>query len=300
MEKITKLYGGKVELKFLGPTDENPYRHMYYVAGKRKSGVTTFLGIKDKSKGLTAWTRDTIGQHLLDKIAGKKKVTAEDVLEAMAQPEIFKQRAADLGTRIHDWCERYIKHKLGREGFKTMPDMPEEKEVQMGAAAFLQWEAEHKVKFEESEQLIFSKKHDYVGQLDIRARVDGKLCLIDLKSSNGLYNEVRMQTAAYVMADQEESGRKYAARWALRLSKNTEAEYMAKEELKKALKRAKAQYEKKAFADYDIPKWQIFEAKPLDELGDGSELKRDFEAFTHAQFLYRWNNETDFWKTNRK
>lgn len=290
MEKITKLYKGKVEVKFLGPTDESPNRHMYYVGGKRVSGVTTFLNIKDKSKGLTSWYRDTIGDHLLTKLKNGQKITREDIFEAMVQPDVKKQKAADLGTKIHAWCESYIKHKLKLPGFKTMPEMPEEREVQMGAAAFLAWDAEHKVKYEDSEQLVYSKKYNYVGTLDIRAVVDGKLSLVDLKSSNALYNDVRMQTAAYVHADEEESGRKYKQRWALRLSKYTESEHYERETLKKELKRVMAQFNGKEFKDYTIPEYKVFEAKFIDDEHD------DFAAFLNAMNLYRWNYETDFYR----
>jgi len=171
--------------------------------------------------------------------------------------------------------------------------MPEEKQVLMGVSAFLDWEREHEVTFLSSERVVYSKKHDYIGKMDIEAKIDGKLCLVDLKTSNGLYNTVGLQTAAYLMADAEESGRKYKGRWAVRISKYDEAEYMAREERKKTIKRLIAQYRGTDFKEYDIPPYQVFEARFLDE--NAGSLEYDFENFLRAKGLFTWNKDTDFY-----
>jgi hypothetical protein len=52
------MYGGKINVRFLGPTDDKPNRHIYMVDGKRKTGVTTIIGIKDKSRPLVIWATE--------------------------------------------------------------------------------------------------------------------------------------------------------------------------------------------------------------------------------------------------
>lgn len=281
---ITKLYKGKVEIKFF------PDSHIYMVNGKRTTGVTTFLGIKDKSTPLMSWQGDVIRDYLLDLLAKAKKLSAKDIYTAILQPTLRKKEAADLGHLIHAWVEQYIKHKLGEIGF-DMPDMPEDPRVQNGVMAFLDWEKEHKVKFISSERPVYSKKHDYIGTLDIEAMVGKKRCLVDLKSSNGLYNEVRMQTAAYATADAEESGKKYDGRWAIRLSKETPEDHMIKQLAKREAKKVAAEINGTEFRDYEIPKYQVFEAKDLD--ADERLIERDFEAFTNCKALFQWNKLTD-------
>lgn len=283
--QIIKLYGGKVEVKFYGPTPEKPDRHMYYIGSTRITGVTTFLSIIDKSRALVSWATELFRDFLLEK---ENKVTEEDIYYGCVLHEVRKQEAANIGTDIHEWCEKYIKHRLG---IGEMPEMPETKAVQIGVAAFLDWEREHKVRFVSSERVVYSKKHDYVGTMDIEAKIDGKLCLVDLKSSNGLYNIVRLQTAAYVMADEEESTRKYAGRWAIRLAKETEDEY-GKRMAKKSAGRVRAGKKAVEYGPY-----KIFEAKFLDE--KGTEMKRDKTAWLHCMELKRWNEETDFFKEKR-
>ena len=66
--------------------------------------------------------------------------------------------------------------------------MPKRREAQIAVNAFLDWEAANKVKFVSSERVVYSKKHDYIGKMDIEAKVNGKLSMIDIKTSNGLYN----------------------------------------------------------------------------------------------------------------
>lgn len=281
-----ELYGGKIKGKFYGPTPDKPNRHMYYINGERKTGCTTFLGIQDKSGPLLIWAKDLIEELLIEK-ATRGKLTLEDISAIVSQPEKLKREASDIGSKIHDWCEKYIRHKLKEKGAE-LPDFPEESGVQVGVNAFLDWEKEHKVKFLSTERVVYSRKYDFIGKMDIEAIVDKKRVLVDLKSSNGLYNGVRMQTAAYAMADTEENGKKYEGRWAIRLAKETEEEYIAR------FKKKQAKDIRNGREPREIPPYQVFEAKDLDL--EAGWLERDFKAFLFAVGLFRWNEKTDPWK----
>lgn len=275
------LYKGKVKVKFFSSS------HIYYVNGARKTGVTTYLGIIDKSRALVPWATELYRDFLLQAL--EKGITEDLIYEGCTLHEVRKEEAANIGNLIHEWCERYIKHKLEEKGYEALPEMPENKAVQIGVAAFLDWEKEHKVKFLSSERVVYSKKHDFIGTMDIEAKIDGKLCLVDLKSSNGIYNTVRLQTAAYVMADQEESGRKYKGRWAIRLAKETEEEYLAR------MAKKNANRVRKGKAPVEYPPYQVFEPKFLDE--EAGELERDMEMFVCSKKLFAWNRATDFYAT---
>lgn len=277
------LYKGSVKIKYY---DES---HRYYVNGKQKTGVTTIVGIMDKSRALMTWKGWRIVDFLLEKLKAGP-ITEDLVCVASYIDKIEKEEAADLGSDIHDWAEKYIKFKLKEKG-AIMPDMPDVKAVQVGVNAFLDWEKEHKVKFLSSERIVYSKKHDFIGRMDIEAKIDGELCLVDLKSSNGLYNGVLMQTVAYLKADEEESGREYTGRWAIRLSKYDEQEYFERENKKKWIKQIIAKYKGKEFKDYEIPPYQVFEAKYFSEETIDRDWKKGFLA---AKSLFEWNKETDF------
>lgn len=289
MEIEFTLYGGKVKGKFLGPTEDKPNRHMYYIEGKRKRGVTTALGIKDKSQALMSWQREEVIKHLLPKIENGKKITSKDIVEALFASETTKDKAADLGDKIHAWIERYISHRLKLKGFEDMPEMPEDSNVLTGVTSFLDWEAAHKVKFLWTEKIVYSKKYDYIGMADFGAKVDGLVCLCDIKTGNGMYNSVRGQTAAYAMAHLEESNSKYDGRWAIRLAKETEKEYMERMALKNKIRELLGK------EPNQVPPYQVFEAMYLDE--DKGFMKRDFEkGFLTCWELSAWDTETDFWK----
>ncbi len=270
-----KLYGGKVEGKFY------PNSHAYYVNGKRKTGVTTYIGIMDKSRPLVIWATELYRDFLLDCL--KDGVTEDHIYQGCSLHEERKKEAADVGTQVHDWVEKYIKGEK--------PEMPDSKEAQIGVNAFLDWVSANKVKFLSSERVVYSKRYDFIGKMDIEAKVNGKLCLIDIKTSNGLYNTYGMQTAAYLKADEEESDRHYEGRWLIRLAKETEREYMAR------MKKKNINREKKGKEPIEIPAYQVFEAKYLDDV-EGN-IDRDFKAFLNAKALFDWNKETDFF-TNRE
>lgn len=268
----TSLYKGKVLVRFF------PDSHIYMVNGKRQTGVTTFIGIVDKSRPLVIWATELYRDFLLEKIKGGIK--EEHIYEGCGLHEEKKKAAADIGTLVHDWVEAYINGEN--------PEMPEVKEAQIGVNAFLDWVSANKVKFLSSERIVYSKKYGYIGKMDIEAKVNGKLCLIDIKTSNGLYNTYGMQTAAYVKADEEESNRKYQGRWLIRLAKETEKEYIARM-AKKNFNR-----NRKGKEDFNYPPYQVFETKFLDE--NPANTERDFKAFINAKELFDWNKETDFFR----
>lgn len=264
------LYKESVKVKFF------PDSHQYWVNGKRKTGVTTILGIIDKSRPLVIWATELMRDFLLDIL--KKGITEDHIYKGAILHEERKVEAATIGDKVHGWIEEYVKGKN--------PEMPKEKEVQIGVNAFLEWESQNKVKFLSSERVVYSKKHDYIGTMDIEAKVNEKLCLIDVKTAGGLYNTNALQVAAYAKADEEESGKEYHGRWIIRLAKETEDEYAERMETKNVsrLKNGKKPIE--------IQPYQVFEAMFLDN--EPGNMDRDYKAFLCAKSLYEWNKETNF------
>lgn len=282
----TKLYKGKVIVKFF------PDSHQYWVDGKRKSGVTTILGIKDKSTALMSWQGEETAKALFKITEKGLTITNEDIVNAIFAHKKSVDASAELGHQIHKWVENYINHKLKKKGFESVPEMPEDKNVITGVTSFLEWESEHKVKYLWSEKILYSKKYDYIGCGDFGAIVDGKMCLCDIKTGNGMYNSVLAQTSAYAHADTEESGMKYDGRWAIRIAKETEKEYHARMELKNKIKSLLGKKET------EVETYKVFDALFLDD--EKGAMKYDFEeGFLSHQNLLRWDRKTDFY-TNKK
>jgi len=283
--KIISLYGGEVTIKFY------PKSHMYKVTDpkyglvdQRVKGVTTFLGIKDKSPALVSWATETAGLHLYDIISSGNPVLMPDVIEAINKHRQIKDDAATTGKEAHEWCEYFIKHKLGEEGYEAEPVMPTDPAQVLAVDSFLEWYMSHDVKFLSSERVVYSREHQYVGTMDFEALIDGEMSVGDFKASNGLYNTVLAQTAAYQSAAEEEKPDiKYLNRWAVRLSKEGPEDYAVRMERKNFMKGR----EGNEFPPHNPFEWKKIEGRDL--------YDRDFKGFLSAKALFEWDAATDFY-----
>jgi hypothetical protein len=192
--KTEKLYNDTIELTF------NEKNHQFKVNGKPVKSVTYFTGVIDASGPLMYWAVNQAKLFLQDLLNQGKPITSVSIEEAGKQHRIKKEAAGTIGTNVHDWIERYIKGEN--------PEMPEVAEELNGILAFLKWLEEHQVEFIESEKLIYSKEYNYTGILDAIAKIDGKTCLIDFKTSKGVYEGYFLQIAAYRNAYEEMTGKK--------------------------------------------------------------------------------------------
>jgi hypothetical protein len=94
-----------------------------------------------------------------------------------------------------------------------------------------------------------------------------------------------LQTAAYVRADEEESGNRYHGRWIIRLAKETGEEHAARMAKKNANRARKGQ------SQFEASPYRVFEAVFLDD--EKGTMDRDFDAFLAAKKLFTWNRDTD-------
>lgn len=226
MEKRIKFYGGKITILF----DEVKHRFSH-LDGRPINSVTSATGKLDKSGPLTWWATRVMGERILynlgivpeghfseDNEENKKQwadylntikemnigTTAifKAILAGKKEHSKRKVAAADIGTEIHKWIEKWIGGKK--------PPMPEDERAKNGVIAFMKFIKENeKLKITSSEQFIYSKKYDYAGIKDWDAEEDGMLVIGDNKSSKGIYTEMRYQLAGYWNASEEESGRRY-------------------------------------------------------------------------------------------
>lgn len=222
-DKVISLYRDKVRIEFYERW------HQYFLIKKGESeklkSVTNATSVIDKSGALVGWAIKLSREFLIKRIEDGLTIAMEDILESHKLHAVRKKEAADLGTAVHEYAEKYIKAKLAR---KPKPELPTDERVLNGVIAFLKWEKEHKVKFLASEMIVYSKKHNYVGLMDAKAIIDGKLSCVDFKTSNGIYDEMRFQVAAYREADSEECKCKYQASWIIRFGKD-DGEFQAYE-----------------------------------------------------------------------
>lgn len=271
--KTIDLYKGEVKIEFKEAS------HSYWLLGEKKkrlTGVTTIIGkAYDKSTVLMAWQlNETIASLLANKerlIGATSEAEIKEVLaEAKTAAADKRDLAAEIGSAIHGWVESFIKGEA--------PEMPEDDRVAEGVNNFIKWLDSSGFKLIDTEKIVYSKAHGFVGTLDITGERDGKRYLLDIKTGNAIYPEYRIQTAAYLKAEQEESGQEYAGRVILRISKETEDEYYTR-------------MRKKTADDSKIPPFVLFEACEVD--AEENTIEEDYQAFLNCLGVYEWRKKND-------
>lgn len=217
-----KIYGGRVTLKF----DEN--RHRYTVTdldmgmeNEWVPGCTTITGVADKP-ALLGWAVKMAGEYLDENwkpgVAYDEMEIKNMILAAKRAHRVKKEQAATLGTMIHEYIEQYIKAEMNIKGYKK-PDDPHNEKMQSAILAFFDWRKKHNVTFTHSETRAYSRMTQVAGTIDAVGTVDGESSIIDFKTSNGIWPEMRLQVAFYQQAWEEMTGAKIAKRWLVRFGK---------------------------------------------------------------------------------
>ncbi len=188
--------------------------HKFYDEEKKKIlSVTECLGVLDKSNFLIPWAIGLMKDYLMEKIENRESITKIDIKEASLRHRKSKKEAADIGTKIHQWINRWIRNKHTK--------IPEERKVRNGIIAFLEFQRKNKFQWLESEKIVYSAKLNYAGILDAVAKTEDGLILVDFKSSKNFYPEFNFQTAAYKFAYEEMTNKPINSRLIIRFDKET-------------------------------------------------------------------------------
>jgi ElaB/YqjD/DUF883 family membrane-anchored ribosome-binding protein len=165
----------------------------YSFNGIEYPSVTTILDILDKSGALMGWAVKCTGQYIIDNYSEGCDI---DELVATAKREYrnVSDEAKDIGTEIHNKIEQYIK-----KGKDAVGEMDER--VENAFIAFLEWESENIDEWIESEKNVFDPHYGFAGTLDAVAKFkDGRVMVLDFKSSKGFYDGYDKQISAYKYA----------------------------------------------------------------------------------------------------
>ena len=219
---MTKLYDGEIELIF------NEGKHTYTVNDEVIQGVTGVLGVINKP-ALLGWVAKVGHDFLIKNLEPGKAYDEVEIAELADDMKKAHRRhsssAATIGTIAHNYIEGVIKYKLGQHD--KPPKLPANEQALNAINAYANFAKHYEIEYHASEPKIYSKLYGYAGTLDIDATIDGKRCICDLKTSNGIYPEAFLQTAAYQQARQEELGIKYEERWIIRIGKDGQFETRA-------------------------------------------------------------------------
>lgn len=239
------FYDGTVKLLF------DTKKHEYFlVEGGNLTlipGASSICHIIDKSEVLINWAVKVvtdkllaISQPYLHTVTG---LSVDYLIPADFYPELIASakkahkdkldEASNIGRMAHDWIESYIKYALNT-GCQSIPyiPMPENEQAKSCCQAAVSWMRNHRVRWIHTEKKVYSRQHRFAGTLDGLCMADSckdatccktefqdAVTLVDWKSSNSLYPEYLMQSAAYQWAFSEEFGTEITHRWVIRLGK---------------------------------------------------------------------------------
>lgn len=237
-------------------------------------------------KGANGYTIDEVWYPRVTKIISIKAKPA--LLRFYGEAENFKaaqgitQQSAKEGTLIHETVEGLL---LGKN-----PEI--EPSIKPAIDSFLKfWEQKNiQVAPELVERRIVHYDHRYAGTVDALALIDGKFGVLDIKTSQAIYRDYNLQTAAYMDA-LKSSFQNLQTRWILKIDQIQTCNLCG------AVRRVKGGREKIKI------QWgnEIMRGCPHEwsELRGDIELKEepywqnDFQAFLAAKKLWEWEN--DYW-----
>ena len=165
--------------------------HSYKVEGVKVPSVTRVVD-GCFPKDLTHWAL-SIGQEEYDKVISE---------------------ALEVGNDTHQWIEHYINY-----GHACAE--PEDY-ISKSVNAFLDWTNKYNPEWVDAERKIYCDKYKYAGTVDAVAKINGRVCVIDFKTSKKVYKPYHLQVTAYAQAIKRMDGlRRWPLGIILRLDKET-------------------------------------------------------------------------------
>ncbi|MBI2013712.1 MAG: hypothetical protein HYS87_02720 [Candidatus Colwellbacteria bacterium] len=197
-------------------------------------------------------------------------------VQSFAEGEAIKNRSAEEGTLIHEAVQNFMVGKAVSPDPRTEPSIKALK-------SFL--EAKH-IQFvpEWIERRILSFKERYAGTIDALALIDGKFGVLDIKTSQEIYRDFNLQTAAYFDA-LNESVEGLQTRWILRIDQVQMCLSCG------AKRRIKGGREKIRNNGVYCRHNEWSEVVGQVELKEFPHWADDYRAFLAAKKLWEWENE---------
>jgi len=155
-----------------------PKKGYFLADGTQVPGTTTVLGRFKESGALLRW-------------AWKQGKDGLELYET-------RDKAAEIGTAAHAMVEARINgaDPEDREELHAL-DEAGKKRARNAFRMYERWAAMSNLKILHQEIPLVSEAYRFGGTPDAIGLVDGELCLVDWKTSNGVYSDYLLQLAAY-------------------------------------------------------------------------------------------------------
>jgi hypothetical protein len=172
-------------------------KHTYMVGDRKIPSVTRVVDAVFP-KYLVDWAA-TCGANYWKENYGEDNDMYNGILNAHKQ---ISHRAQTIGLEVHKWIELYIKVKMIDGEIAT--EYPEAVKIPM--QNFHDWVESRNIEWLACEKKVYSRSWEYAGTIDALAKINGKLCVIDFKTSAKIYKEYYLQVSAYCNAIGEMMG----------------------------------------------------------------------------------------------
>lgn len=188
--------------------------------------------------------------------------------------QAITQKSAEEGTLLHETIEAIL-----RKDPIVIPDT-----IKPAVSAFMDFYGQNELIAHKIEERVVSKNHHYAGTMDALVELNGKLGVLDIKTSMAIYRDYSMQTSAYIEALREDPTIPPLTRWILRIDQSRHC-------LKcPAIMRNKGGREKirgeKGQCDH---KWSPLQGEV--ELKELTTFDSDIKAFLACKTLWTWENQ---------
>lgn len=207
-------------------------------------------------------------------------------LDSYAQGEKIKKLSADQGTKVHEAAEKIL---VGEE---PIPDP----EIAPTISAFREFLDKTKIQVDKEwvEKRVVHFGERYAGTVDALALIGGKFGVLDIKTSQAIYRDYNLQTAAY-FASLQDIHSNLQTRWILRVDQIQTCvkcgATMRSKGGREKIRRPKPENRIGKICIDENHEWGPM--KGVIELGEFPYWHDDYQAFLGAKKLWEWEN--DYW-----
>lgn len=202
--------------------DDGTRWYIHPITGERFLSVTTALKVIAK-EALIFWAAKVVAEEAMDSLptllkaarirpceqtgdarCGRCRVCA--ITDLRGRPTAVRDAAADLGSTVHAAAERHELTGDWRTGVAETDAL-----IEPFLTQYLAFRTQFRPTYEAAEMTVISRQYGYAGTLDAILSLGwcppkyvdlmGKLCVLDIKTGKGVYDEFQLQLAAYKYAD---------------------------------------------------------------------------------------------------
>jgi len=201
-------------------------------------------------------------------------------LNSYAEGERIKKISADEGIRVHEAAQAIL-----------IGDDPEiDKDISPAIDAFVEFIEENPIEVDSDyiEKRVINHDDKYAGTIDALAVIDGKVGVMDIKTSQAIYRDYNLQTSAYMAGLMDEVDN-LETKWILRIDQSRVCKRCGgKLREKGGRKKVKIDWSNTAQRTCNHEWGPVVGDVELQEFPN---WKEDYEGFLGAKKLWEWEHK---------